>query len=90
MTSPNYSGPILAGTTVTSTSAAAIVTTSTPCRAVVLKNDDASIVIAIGDAASQSINLAAGQSISLRIDNLNKIYADAASGTPTLDWIAEL
>ena len=90
MTSPNYSGPILAGTTVTSTTAAAIVSSSTPCRAVVLKNDDASIVIAIGDAASQSINLAAGQSISLRIDNLNKIYADAASGTPTLDWIAEL
>ena len=91
MVSPQYSGPIQAGTTSTSTSAAAIVSSSTPCRAVVLQSDpDNTTDILIGDAASQVIQLTPGQSISLRVDNLNKVWADAVSGTPDLRWIIEL
>ena len=83
------SGSIISGTNTTSTTAEVLTTTSTPCRAVHLKNRDASITINIGDEDSQTFPLLATESIYLETNNVNNIWVDAASGTPIIDWIAE-
>lgn len=85
-----YAGPIQSGTVTTSVTAATISSTSIPCRAIHLKNRDVSITINIGDSSSQTFPLLTTESIYLVVDNVNKVFADAASGTPILDWIAEL
>lgn len=90
MPSPLYAGPIAAGTDASVTTAAAIAS-DTPCRAVVIQADAGNgSTIGIGDAASQPLLLAAGQSVSLRTDNLNRIFRISTSGTQTIHWIIEL
>lgn len=89
MASPLYAGPITANTDASITTAAALAS-NVPCRSVVIQADPSNgATIGIGDSASQPLILAAGQSLSLRVHNLNQIYRVATSGTQTLHWIVE-
>ena len=90
MVSPQYSGPISVSTdaAITNTAHALV---ATPCRAVVLQADpDNAQDIFIGDEDSQPMQLVAGQSLSLRVPNLNRVFAKSASGTMILNWLLEL
>ncbi len=90
MPSSLYAGPIAAGTDASVTTAAAM-QTDTPCRSVVIQADSGNgSTVAFGDAAAQPLLLAAGQSLSLRVNNLNQIFRKATSGTQTIHWIIEL
>ena len=90
MASPLYSGPIAAGTDASVTSAAAVAS-NTPCRSVVFQADPGNgSTVGFGDSASQPLLLAAGQSLSLRVQNLNQVFRKATSGTQTIHWIIEL
>lgn len=84
------SGGILSGSNTTSTTAEVLTTASNPCRGVHLKNRDGTITINIGDEDSQTFPLLTTESIYLETNNTNNIWVDAASGTPIIDWIAEL
>ena len=89
MSSPNYSGPITTGTD-TSVSTAQALIADTPCRAVVVQADPENTAdVLIGDSAAQTLQLQAGQSISLRVRNLDQIFVAGASGTQTVHWITE-
>ena len=89
MASPLYSGPITAATDA-SVGSAAVLASDVPCRAVVIQAAATNgSTIGIGDSASQPLLLAAGQSLSLRVFNLNQIYRVSTSGTQTLHWIVE-
>lgn len=84
------SGGIKSGTNTTSTTAEVLSATSIPCRAVHLKNRDGTITINIGDIDSQTFPLLLKESIYIETNNVANIWVDAASGTPIIDWIAEL
>ncbi len=90
MASPQYSGPISASTDATVTTAAEQAP-NTPCRAAVLQADPGNTSdVFIGDTNSQPIQLSAGQSLSIRVNNLNQIFWKSASDTQTINWILEL
>ena len=90
MVSPQYSGPISAGTDTSITNSAEQLP-NTPCRGALLQADPNNTAdIFLGDENSQPVQLVAGQSLSIRTPNLNRIYAIAASGTQVLNWILEL
>ena len=83
-----YAGDMTAGT-ISVTETAAVISTSVPCVGVILQADpDNGADIMIGDASSQPVQLQPGASISLPIRNLALIWADSASGTLALNYIA--
>jgi len=80
------SNNIYAGRKTVTTTAAAIGTQAG--REVLLQADpDNSSRLFIGSSGSQVIALDAGDAISLPIDNLNKIYAKAETGSQLINWL---
>lgn len=76
------------GTLAATTSAAALAA-STPVEEVVVVNDpDNSVDILVGNSSSQSNKLGPGDSATVVIDDLNKIYIKTASGTATVTYLA--
>jgi hypothetical protein len=61
--------------------------TSQSVSEVLVTNTDGSIVMYVGNATSQSTPLAAGASIAIPVNNLNKVYVKSASGTPSVAWL---
>lgn len=80
------SGSLAAGTFNVATTAGAL--PSQACTEVLIQagtgNADA---VSIGNSSSQPISLAAGQSVSLSISNLNLVYAVASATGNTLGWM---
>ena len=77
---------IYAGRKTVTTTAAAIGTQAG--REVLLQADpDNSARLFIGGSGYQVIVLEAGDAISIPIDNLNKIYARAESGSQLINWL---
>jgi hypothetical protein len=63
---------------------------SQPCTRVNLRNNDASIAMLIGwNSTTQSFTIPAGGGASIRLTNLNQLWAKSASGTPTMSYITE-
>ena len=88
--SGSYSGPILAGTT-TVTTTAKVLTSDTPVRGVHINSATANgAILKIGDSATQAFELDAGEFFYLVTNNLANVWIDSASGTLTVNWIAEL
>lgn len=62
---------------------------STPCREVLIQAPITnSATVKIGNSTAQYIELAPGDSISIPIDNINKIYAVTSTGTETINWLS--
>ena len=90
MVSPQYSGPVSAGTdaSVTTTAEAG---PDTPCRGAVIQADpDNGADVFLGDSASQPLQLSAGQSLSIRTSNLNQVFWKSDSGTQVINFMLEL
>lgn len=76
------------GEVTVTTTAAPINTSYTVYSSVSLQNDMANTVdIFIGDQTSQTFRLVPGQSVTIPIDYLKKIYVKTASGTAKLTYI---
>lgn len=73
------------GTLVLSTAAAAVA--QQPCIEASLHNNDAAINMLVGNASAQNYTLGPGQTVRLRVKNLNQVYVKSASATPTLSYI---
>ena len=59
------------------------------CLEVLVQNDSGSANIAyIGNEFGQYVGLAAGESITIPINDLNKVYAGAPGGAATINFIA--
>lgn len=54
---------------------------------VLVSNTHASILMYVGNEDSQDTPIAAGGALSIPVDNLNKVYVRAASGTPSVAWL---
>lgn len=76
------------GTKALSTSAAALVATSTPCKYVEVTNPSSnSITVYTGGTGVTAANgreLLPGDSVTYEIDDVEKVFAIAASGTPSV------
>lgn len=77
----NLTSSVLYDGTGTVTVAAAISATSQPCAEVMVQADpDNSVALFVGNATSQSTQLAAGQAATIPVDNPTKVYARSADG----------
>ena len=74
------------GNLVLSTVAAPLVASSTPCKAVLLYNSSASIIVYVGSATSQSFALMPHDRMTYPIDDAHKINAKSDSATPSLSY----
>lgn len=60
----------------------------TPCFRVILQADpDNQNDVFVGGRDGCHYELNAGDSVTLLINNLNKVYVQADSGTPTVNWL---
>ena len=59
--------------------AAPLSAVSVPCKSVTIENVNTNAVVNVGGAVTQRYQLRAGATISIAIDDLNKVYV---SGTP--------
>lgn len=78
-------------TQISNAAATALSGSSIPCFEVTIQNQVGNGVIGIGGsgitgATSDGISLAAGASITLRIDDVSKVYAFATNNNERLDW----
>jgi hypothetical protein len=71
-------------------STAALQLPPVPCRAVNIRNNDASINMLVGwNSTTQSYSVPATQAVRIECGNLNQLWAKSASGTPTLSYLTE-
>lgn len=83
-------------TVTTAGTAVQLSSTATPCREVVItaETDNTGIVVVGGSAVVASLStrkgipLSAGDSITLEINNLNKVYLDATVSTDGVTYLA--
>lgn len=75
------------GTMATNASTATPLTAGA-CREVTIHNDDASIVVKVGNAGAQNYSLGAGQACHVQVSNRNQVYVKSASATPTVSWLS--
>ena len=88
VTTTGFTAIIYAADVALSTTAAAISVAREGIDSIILQNNDAAIVLLIGDSAAQPIKLAVGASITLPFRRIEKIYAKSASGTPSISILA--
>lgn len=85
---PYRSPQIIAYTLVVTGTAVALVNEA--CAAVLLQadpNNSSGEDVLIGDADNQYIQLTAGQSVTLQVENASLIYTKELTGTPTLNYL---
>lgn len=88
VTNEASSAALQAGTTALTTTATAIAGANAVTE-ILLQADQANTAdIMIGSASAQPIRLTPGQSTRIRVTNTNLVYAKAASGSATLNWLA--
>lgn len=85
--SASASAALYAGTLATSTIAAAIASSQAVSEVLVQNDPDNTVDLFIGNASAQPIQLKPGDSLSLSVTNLAIVFAKAASGTPTLNYL---
>lgn len=83
----NVSDVIVTGTQASTTTAAALTTTQASSEVLVQNDPDNTVDILIGDATSQVIQLAPGQSITIPINDPSEIQVKTVSGTATTNFI---
>jgi hypothetical protein len=70
---------ILEGNVTLAAAAAPLIAASTPCKSVTIESVNTNAVVNVGNNLTQRYQLRPGATVSLNIDNLNKVYV---SGTP--------
>jgi len=71
---------VLEGTVTLAVAAAPLIAASTPCKSVTIESVSTNAVANVGNAVNQRYALQPGASVSLDIDNLNKIYVRGTAG----------
>ena len=71
---------VLEGTVTLAVAAAPLIAVATPCKSVTIENVSTNDVVNVGNATTQRYQLRAGATISLDIDNLNKVYVYGTAG----------
>lgn len=75
------------GTNTLSTTAEALAASAATWECLVQNDPDNTVDFLVGDATAQTIQLAPGQSITLPIQDVSSIWADAVSGTPVANYL---
>ena len=70
---------VLEGNVTLAAAAAPLAANPTPCKSVTIESPDTNAVVNVGNAATQRYQLQPGATVSLDIDDLNKVYV---AGTP--------
>ena len=78
---------LVAGTNALTTSSEVLGTTDVTWECMIQNDPDNTDDMLIGDATTQSIQLAPGESITIPIDDRNTINLVAVSGTPTANFL---
>lgn len=79
------------GTVAAAAAAAQLQAGSQPCAEVIVQNDPSNAVgqdIYVGNSTSQSMRLKPGDSEIVPINDVNKVYVKAVTGTPRVNWHA--
>lgn len=85
---PIGSNTVVAGTAALTTVAAPISATTIPVRELLIQCDVANLVDCyLGNATTQTVHLAPGQSLSIPVANLQLLYSRTASSTATLNYL---
>lgn len=71
---------VLEGTVTLAVAAAPLIAANTPCKSVTIESVATNAVVQLGNAATQRYVLRPGATISLDIDNLNKVYVRGTAG----------
>ncbi len=72
------------------TTAEQITADSTPCQEVLVQARKANTgTISVGNASTQPIELAAGESIAIPVDDANKVYVKASADNQAVGWLAK-
>ena len=79
---------LFAGTLTTSTTATVLAASQPVFEVLVQSDPDNTVDILVGTRQAQVIQLKPGQALTIPTSNLNRVYATAASSTPTLNYIA--
>lgn len=87
LTRLNASATLVPGTAALTTSAAAISTSATVQEVLVQSDPANSADVLVGDSSAQPIRLRPGQSLVIPVANLATVYAKAATGTATLNYL---
>jgi len=71
---------VLEGTVTLAVAAAPLIVASTPCKSVTIESVSTNAVAYVGNATNQRYILRPGATVSLDIDNLNKVYVRGTVG----------
>jgi hypothetical protein len=71
---------VLEGTVTLAAAAAPLIVASTLCKSVTIENVSTNDVVNVGNAATQRYALQPGATVSMDIDNLNKVYVSGTAG----------
>lgn len=75
------------GTNTLSTTAESLASSVATWECIVQNDPDNTVDFLVGDATAQTIQLSPGQSITIPIQDVSAIWADAVSGTPTANYL---
>jgi len=71
---------VLEGNVVLAVAAAPLIAANTPCKSVTIESVSTNAVANVGNAANQRYQLRPGATVSIDIDNLNKVYVSGTAG----------
>ena len=71
---------VLEGNVTLAVAAAPLIVANTPCKSVTIENVSTNAVAYVGNAATQRYALRPGATVSLDIDDLNKVYVRGTAG----------
>ena len=71
---------VLEGNVTLAVAAAPLIAASTPCKSVTIESVTTNAVAYVGNAANQRYALRPGATVSMDIDNLNKVYVRGTAG----------
>ena len=75
------------GTNTLSTTAESLASSAVTWECLVQNDPDNTVDFLVGDSTAQTIQLSPGQSITLPIQDVSLIWADAVSGTPVANYL---
>lgn len=71
---------VLEGTVTLAVAAAPLIAANTPCKSVTIESVSTNAVVNVGNNVTQRYQLRPGATVSLDIDNLNKVYVSGTLG----------
>lgn len=82
------SSTLLSGTKTTTAGNAVAIASSTSCKSVLVQAKSANTgTVKLGNSSLQYIEMTAGDSISIDIDNLNKVYIDVTVDNEGINYV---